>query len=64
MAGNLIVMDRATSEKGRLYQSLKNGRVKVLMENGEVREYLPKDLVGTLESVAFKKHNGHFHSQL
>ncbi|WP_153765743.1 hypothetical protein [Endozoicomonas sp. OPT23] len=51
MAGNLIVKDRATRERGRLFQCLKNGRVKVLMESGEVREYLARDLVGTLESA-------------
>ncbi len=51
MAGNLVVKDRATREQGRLFQCLKNGRVKVLMESGEVREYLARDLVGTLESV-------------
>ena len=51
MAGNLIVKDRATSEQGRLFQCLKNGRVKVLMENGEVREYQARDLVGRLESA-------------
>ncbi|MGI9279495.1 MAG: hypothetical protein ACR2PX_07685 [Endozoicomonas sp.] len=50
MAGNLIVKDRITCEQGRLYQCLRNGRVKVLMDSGEVREYFAKDLIGTLAS--------------
>ncbi|WP_152558612.1 hypothetical protein [Endozoicomonas numazuensis] len=50
MAGNLIVRDRITCEQGRLYQCMRNGRVKVLMDSGEVREYFAKDLVGTLAS--------------
>ncbi|WP_252177655.1 hypothetical protein [Endozoicomonas sp. 4G] len=40
--------DRVTCEQGRLYQCLRNGRVRVLMDSGEVREYFAKDLVGTL----------------
>ena len=58
MAGNLIVKDRTTREQGRLFQCLENGRVKVLMESGEVREYLAKDLVGTLGSVQNKMQLG------
>ncbi|WOG27976.1 hypothetical protein [Endozoicomonas sp. 8E] len=50
MAGNLIVKDRITCEQGRLYQCLRNGRIKVLMDTGEVREYFAKDLVATLAS--------------
>ena len=50
MNGSLRVRDRHTFEEGRLFQSLKTGWVKVLMDNGEVREYLPKDLIATINS--------------
>lgn len=48
MNGNLRVKDRATCEQGKLFQCLNNGRVKVLMDNGEVREYQSKDLIGMI----------------
>ncbi|UYM18272.1 hypothetical protein [Endozoicomonas euniceicola] len=50
MNGSLRVKDRSTFEEGRLFQSLKTGWVKVLMDNGEVREYRPKDLIATITS--------------
>ena len=50
MNGSLRVKDRHTFEEGRLFQSLKTGWVKVLMDSGEVREYLPKDLIATINS--------------
>ena len=50
MSGNLRVKVRATSEQGELFECMKDGRVRVLMENGEVREYQPKDLIGTIGS--------------
>lgn len=63
MNGTLRVKDRNTFEEGRLFQSLKTGWVKVLMDNGEVREYRPADLIAsigsalqeTLQEVPFKK---------
>ena len=48
MNGNLRVKDRTTYEQGKLFQCLNNGRVKVLMDNGEVREYQSKDLIGII----------------
>ena len=52
MNGSLRVKDRHTFEGGRLFQSLKTGWVKVLMDSGEVREYLPKDLIATIETLS------------
>jgi hypothetical protein len=52
MTGNLIVKDRLTCEQGKLFQCLRNGLVKVLMDSGEVREYRAKDLIGTLGSIS------------
>ena len=50
MNGSLRVKDRNTFEEGRLFQSLKTGWLKVLMDNGEVREYRPKDLIASIGS--------------
>ncbi|MGI9273672.1 MAG: hypothetical protein ACR2PT_02275 [Endozoicomonas sp.] len=50
MSGHLKVKDRTTSEQGELFECMGDGRVRVLMESGEIREYPPKDLVGTIES--------------
>lgn len=49
MNGNLRVKDRRTFEEGRLFQSLTTGRLKVFMDNGEVREYKPCDLIATFD---------------
>ncbi|AMO54395.1 hypothetical protein GZ77_22790 [Endozoicomonas montiporae] len=55
MNGSLRVKDRNTFEEGRLFQSLKTGWVKVLMDNGEVREYRPKDLIASIDTTLQKE---------
>ena len=49
MKSNLMIRDRQTSEQGTILQCRSDGRVRVLMDNGQIRDYRPKELVGLIK---------------